>query len=185
MSIRRLAFSSKKLRGIPRRLRSLRKWSESYTSKYPTISSDSYSYGYWNIKIPVHIGLVQGRQTNREIQSVCAQFMIDAAYNIFQAKPKNETNTRVTCCIIFPEMFSSELCLFTSEEYFNVQTQPGSNYLGKKTLLTNRSIIKEWDLNLPNGFSELGILRSSENEDGEIYFSEHWYIGEVARKIKI
>lgn len=66
----------------------MRKWSQSYTSKYPTISNDSYSDGYWNIKIPVHIGLVQGRQTNREIQSVCAQFMIDAAYNIFQAKPK-------------------------------------------------------------------------------------------------
>ncbi|AYQ48056.1 DUF3916 domain-containing protein [Dickeya solani] len=181
MSMRRLALSNKKLRGIPRRLRALKKWSESYISQFPSISDDDFSYGYWNVKIPVHTALVQGKQTNYETQALCAQSLIDAAYNIYKAKPDSKKNIRVTCCIVLPDMFSSELCLFTDEEYFNVHTQPGNNHFGQISLLNERSLIDEWNLHLPNGFSELGVLRKSENDEGEFYHSEHWYIGEVNR----
>jgi len=181
MSIRQLALSNKKLRGIPRRLRSLKKWSMSYASKFPGISDYDYSCGYWNVKIPVHLSLVQGKQTNRSIQSFCAQVLIDAAYDVYLAKPSHENNIRVTCCIVLPDMFSSELCLFTSEEYFNEHTRPGNNYFGQLSLLNDRSLIKEWGLKLPSGFSELGVLRVSENDEGEFYSSEHWYIGEVSK----
>ncbi|CAI1094371.1 DUF3916 domain-containing protein [Serratia plymuthica] len=179
MTMRRLALSNKKLRGIPRRLRSLKKWSESYESHFPDIQGSDYSYGYWNVKIPVHLALVQGKQTNSNIQSFCAQALIDAAYNIYRARGDNGSNIRVTCCIVLPDMFSSELCLFTSEEYFNEHTQVGNGFFGQLSLLSDRSLIKEWNLKLPNGFSELGVLRVSENDEGELYHSEHWYIGEV------
>jgi len=79
-------------------------------------------------------------------------------------------------------MFSSELCLFTSEEYFDMHTSPGVNFFGRLSLLRDRSLIREWGLKLPRGFSELGILRVCENDDGELYHSEHWYIGEVSKK---
>ncbi|MFS7222820.1 DUF3916 domain-containing protein [Rahnella inusitata] len=84
--MRRFVLSNKKLRGVSRRLRSLKKWSESYENRFPDIQNSDYSYGYWNVKIPVHLGLVQGKQTNKDIQSFCAQTLIDAAYNIYQAK---------------------------------------------------------------------------------------------------
>ncbi|MBK4717146.1 MULTISPECIES: DUF3916 domain-containing protein [Tenebrionibacter/Tenebrionicola group] len=180
--MRQLAISNKKLRGIPRRLRALKKWAETYDSRFPVIADEDYSYGYWNDKIPVHFSLVQGKQTNRNIQSYCAQMLIDAAYDIYQSKPADKKNIRVTCSIVLPDMFSSELCLFTSEDYFNMHTQPGNNIFGQLSLLHGRSLVKEWDLVLPNDFSELGILRVCENDEGEIYYSEHWYIGEVSKK---
>lgn len=180
--MRQLAISNKKLRGMPRRLRSLKRWSESYASKFPEINSEDYSYGYWNVKIPVHFSLVQGKQTSRDIQSYCAQALINAAYEIHQAKPANKNDIRVTCSIVLPDMFSSELCLFTSEEYFDMHTSPGVNVFGQLSLLRDRSLIREWGLKLPRGFSELGILRVCENDEGELYHSEHWYIGEVSKK---
>ncbi|MBS9435041.1 DUF3916 domain-containing protein [Photorhabdus hainanensis] len=179
MSMRRIALSNKKLRGIPRRLRSLKIWSESYRTYFPVITENDYSYGYWNVKIPVHSALVQGKQTNKNIQSTCAQDLIDAAYNIYKAKPDNINNIRITCSIVLPDMFSSELCIFTSEEYFNEHTRNGYSRFGKITLLSERSLCKEWNLRLPDGFSELGILRISEDDEGKPYYSEHWYIGEV------
>ena len=134
--MRQLALSDKKLRGIPRRLRSLKKWSESYINKFPAITAEDYCYGYWNIKIPVHFSLVQGRQTNRNIQSYCAQMLINAAYDIYQCKPVDKKEIRVTCGIDLPDMFSSELCLFTSEEYFNMHTQTGNNFFWKINFIT-------------------------------------------------
>lgn len=157
----------------------MQKWSESYRAKFPELSDDNYLCGYWNVKIPVHMALVQGKQTNQNIQSLCAQALIDAAYNIYQAKPHNENNIRVTCNIVLPDMFASELCIFTSEEYFKLHTESGESYLGKTGLLSNRSLSKEWNLKLPNGFSELGILRVDEDDEGDLYYSEQWYIGEV------
>lgn len=179
MTMRRLALSNKKLRGIPRRLRSLKRWSKSYENQFPDIRSDDYSYGYWNVKIPVHTYLVQGKQTNKGIQSFCAQALIDAAYNIHKAKKNNERNIRVTCSIVIPDMFSSELCLFTSEEYFKEHTKEGNGRFGQIIPLNGRSLIEEWGLKLPDGFSELGVIRLDENDEGELYQSEHWYIGEV------
>jgi len=76
-------------------------------------------------------------------------------------------------------MFSSELCVFTSEEYFNKHTKAGEGRFGQLTLLNNKSLIKEWDLRLPDGFSEKGILRVNEDDAGGFYHSEHWYFGEV------
>jgi len=108
--------------------------------------------------------------------------LINAAYDIYQSKPAENDDIRVTCSIVLPDMFSSELCLFTSEEYFNLHTQPGNNIFGQLSLLHGRSLVKDWNLELPNGFSELGILRICENDDGELYHSEHWYIGEVSKK---
>ncbi|RPD97562.1 DUF3916 domain-containing protein [Candidatus Pantoea deserta] len=180
--MRQLAVSDKKLRGIPRRLRSLKKWSESYISNFPTIADEDYSYGYWNVKIPVHFSLVQGKQTSRNIQSYCAQMLINAAYDLYQSKPADKDEIRVTCSIVLPDMFSSELCLFTSEEYFNMHTQPGNNIFGQLSLLHGRSLVKDFNLELPKGFAESGILRACENDEGEIYLSEHWYIGEVNKK---
>lgn len=175
---RRLSLTNKKLRGVPRRLRSLKRWSESHECYFPDISEHDYISGYWNAKIPVEMALVQGKHTHVGIQSCCTQMLIDAAYHIYNAKPADD-NVRVTCSIVLPDMFASELCLFTAEEYFLLHTSVGKSRFGEITLLKDRSLEKEWGLDLPDGFSELGVLRADEDEDGNPYYSEHWYIGEV------
>lgn len=179
---RRLSLTNKKLRGVPRRLRSLKRWSESYESYFPNVYESDYISGYWNAKIPVDMALVQGKHTDVGIQSCCAQMLIDAAYHIYNAKVAGD-DVRVTCCIVLPDMFASELCIFTAEEYFLLHTSEGKSRFGQITVLKDRSLEKEWELDLPDGFSEVGILRVDEDEDedeeGNPYYSEHWYFGEV------
>lgn len=181
MTMRRLVLGNKKLRGVARRLRSLEKWSQSYQGYFPDMQDDDYSYGYWNVKIPVHLALVQGKQTNKSTQSFCAQALINAAHNIYLTNKVNKEKIRVTCCIVLPDMFFSEICIFTSEEYFKKHTQEGYSRSDQIKRLNDRSLIKEWDLNLPDGFSELGVLVTSKNDEGEVYYTENWYIGEVSK----
>ena len=179
MSSRQLSIANKKLLGISRRLRSLTRWSESFENYFPTELSREERY--WNIKIPVITSLVQGKQTSKELQAECAQLLISAAYKIFIAKPKNISETRITCCIVLPNMFSSELCIFTTEEYFNEHTNDGQNRFGKLERIKNRSLASEWGLKIPKEFFEFGVLRTSEDDDGNPYLSENWYFGEVSK----
>jgi len=47
--------------------------------------------------------------------------------------------------------------------------------------IQDKSLAKLWDLEIPKGFSEIGIQRTGEDEDGNPYISEHWYFGEVSK----
>lgn len=46
MSMRQLAFTNKKLRGVTRRVRSLKRWSESSGGYFPDLSEGDRDY--WN-----------------------------------------------------------------------------------------------------------------------------------------
>jgi hypothetical protein len=179
MTARRLALTNKKVRGIPRRLRSLARWAESWTGEFPSdLNPDD---GYWNVKIPVLLTLIQGKQTSIEIQSFCAQQLIYAAHRVYLAKPDSSNAFRVTCCVTLPSMFSSEVCVFTSEEYFKEHTNNGRNRFGMLEKIQYKSLAKMWSLEIPKGFSEIGIMRTDEDENGHSCISEHWYFGEVSK----
>ena len=169
--MRRLG-NKKKLRGIPRRLRS-----KSFDGFFPNILDGSE--GYWNIKIPVISTLVEGRFSNKEIRVECAQCLIDATHAIFRSKPKSKNKFRVTCTIALPQMFSSEVCIFSSEKYYKEHTTPSVSRFGKISLITGRSICEDWGLKLPDGFYELGIIREDADEEGNPLIYEFWYLGEV------
>lgn len=174
---RRLCLTNKKLRGKKRRLRSLTSWSQSFKNYFPMDISENERY--WNIKIPVHIQLVQGKQTNKTIQAQCAQSLIDAAYQIFLAKPPHLKNYRVTYVICLPDMFTSEICIYTSEQYFQFHTEAWDREPEKLDTTLNRSLAQEWGLILPAGFSEKGVLRNDVDWEDKEYFVERWYFGEV------
>ncbi|WP_244268016.1 DUF3916 domain-containing protein [Stutzerimonas nitrititolerans] len=180
MTNRRLTLgSNEKLRGIPRRLRALARWAGSFDGYFPS-DQLSTEEQYWNWKIPVDMRLVEGRQTNSAVQAECAQRLIDAAHRIFQAKPRGVEGIRVTSVVVLPCMFTSELCIYTSEIYFKKHTEVGRSIFGEITIIKDRSLAREWGLVLPEGFGELGVMRASEDCDGDPYYSEHWYFGEVS-----
>jgi hypothetical protein len=180
MTYRRFTFGSKeKLRGIPRRLRALASWARSFEGYFPS-DELSKEEKYWNWKIPVDLRLVEGKQTSTAIQAECAQRLIDAAHRIYQAKPRGLKGIRVTGVVALPCMFSSEICIYTSERYFNEHTESGRNVLGEIAQIKDRSLANEWGLVLPEGFGELGVLRTSQDCDGDPYVSEYWYFGEVS-----
>lgn len=180
MVSKRVLSIKKKLRGVPRRLRALNSWSESMRGFFPKDIDGGDNY--FNLKIPVMLSLVEGRQTNLKIKKECAQILINAAYEIFKAKPDDFKDFRVTCCVVLPNMFSSEVCIYCSEDYFNQHTQPGSGFFGDISLITDKSLSSCWGLVLPEGFSELGVIRYSEGDDGNYFSSECWYFGEVGNR---
>lgn len=177
MTARRFSFSNKKLRGIPRRLRALARWTKSFSGYFPSQLTPEEKY--WNYKIPVYRNLVEGKQTTKSIQVFCAQQLIDAAHHIYKAKPQDAEHSRVTCVISLPCMFSSELCIYTSEEYFKEHTTERTGRFGRIERIQGKSLAQEFGLVLPEGFNELGVLRTDEDDDGNPYISDQWYFGEV------
>lgn len=169
-----MSFGNKKLRGIPRRLRSLKQWATSFEKYFPEITDDDYASGYWSVKIPVASSLVQGAQTTQELQAYCAQMLINACAHLNGAKPADVDELRVTCCIVLPDMFASEICIYTNDNYFQKHTSDGNNIFGKRTLIANKSLSCDWSLALPASFGELGI--SCLQDD---YHSDLWYFGDV------
>lgn len=166
-----------RLRGISRRLRSLKEWSMSLDGFFPNTLGESEEY--WNMKIPVISTLVDGRFSSKEIRVECAQCLIDATHAIFRSKPQSKDKFRVTCSITIPQVFASEICIFSSEGYYKEHTTPGVGRFGKISLITCRSICEDWGLKLPGGFHELGVLREDADEDGNSLIYECWYLGEV------
>lgn len=181
--MRRLSITNEKVRGIPRRLRALKRWAEGFSGWFPEDLDVAERYCNW--KIPVIRNLVEGRHVKRQNQIECAQRLIDAVGYFMAAKPESAKEFRVTCSICLPEMFASEICIYLQEEYFQSHTTDGVDHCGTTTRerIKGRSLAKEWGLILPEGASELGVAvdyRKEEDDDSSVDWSgEDWYFGEV------
>ncbi|MCR1817921.1 MULTISPECIES: DUF3916 domain-containing protein [Stenotrophomonas] len=117
--------------------------------------------------------------TTLRIQRACAQSLISACANLIQSRPASQATVRVTCCIAQPGMFSSEICLYLDEAYF--QGHVASTADGQVTAITSRSLSAEWQLVLPQGVEERGVQVSippTDHDDG--LEQEYWFYGEVA-----
>lgn len=154
---------AKKLRGVPRRLRALKRWSEGFAGDFPSRETLALTNRYYNWKIPVDANLVEGRQATRDIQRTCAQRLIDACGHLLADKPEFARETRVTCVVCLPDMFISEVCIYLDEAYYRGHITGGR--------IVGRRLSAEWGLELPEGVDELGV----EVDDG----GERWYFGEV------
>jgi hypothetical protein len=103
--MRRLSLTNKKLRNIPRHLRALTRWADSFENSF--YEELPLRRGFINEKIPVIESLVEGKQTTPEIQVHCAQQLIRAAGYLVEARPDDMPQCWIVACIIIPDMFSS------------------------------------------------------------------------------
>ena len=171
-----------KLRGIPRRIRALRKWALGFSGYFPSQHELDPDLRKWNWKIPVDCGLVEGRYATPEIQRECAQLLIQACSLLIEAKPAWAKQYRVTCCICLPDMFTSEVCIYLDEGYYQSHVAPASSQFGHQETIMDRSLASRWRLQLPSNVDEAGILwcYNVSTEIDEHYVSEHWMYGETA-----
>jgi hypothetical protein len=165
--MRQLQISgNKKLRGVPRRLRALKKWAENFEGHYYPRSELGEKFCHW--KIPVLSSLVNPPQTTHAIQAQCMASMLQAANFLVQAVPNNDQQYyRVACLLTLPWMFNSEVTIFYDPDY----------YYGFFAYhqLEPRKLSTEFGLILPNGFVERGcIVRDEEESCSE----EWWCIGQ-------
>ncbi|MGE8101471.1 DUF3916 domain-containing protein [Pseudomonas fluorescens] len=175
--MRRIAFSNKKVRNIPRRLRALAAWAASYEGYFP--DELPVEQGYANRKIPVLETLVEGKQTTFAIQKECAQQLINAAHHLLQARPEDTINCRIVASILTPDMFSSEICIYTDMSRYRGHVLPFDYEHFCQTRITDKSLATEWGLIVPAEMNEVGFHFVHEDEDGQKFESEHWYFGEV------
>jgi len=169
-----------KLRGIPRRLRALKNWSEYIGHTFPPEAA-FYAQGYWNHKVPVDWALVEGKQSTIAIRREVAHCLIQACQALIEAKPQWALSYRVTCLICLPDMHASELCIFSSEEYFQSKCGELNAAAGIQSFIGQNSLSREWQLELPQNVSELGIRWQYDKDPDpeQHYVSEHWVYGEV------
>jgi hypothetical protein len=167
--MRRIALTNKKLRGIPRRLRALEKWAFGFTGYVRPRSNEMERYFNW--KIPVHSALVQGRQTNLEIQSRCAAQLLDAASRLSEAsRDISNEYYRIACLITWPSLHQSEVTVFYDKGYYE-------SFLGNANLLDPRRISERLSLSVPANFLEHGHDVTQPDDIGPV---ELWCIGESA-----
>lgn len=168
-----------KIRNVPRRIRALNHWAETFhnTSRADFPESEYY----WNYKIPVDINLVAGKYSKQKIKALCAQALINACSNLIRAKMGSEYDSRITAVICLPDMFTSEICLFRSEDYYQSFICESTSENGSSSLIKERSLAEEWELNLPENVHELGIaLEYHGSDDPDEWFTgERWYFGQV------
>lgn len=171
-------------RPVPARLhmlRGLRRWSARFSGRFPARKELEQNPRYWNEKIPVCSSLVEGPHTTPALQRECAQILIDACARLMRAKPRQRSDIRVTCCIALPDMFSSEVCLYLDEDYFQGHTRPRVNAYGRLSALDGRSLAREWGLSLPAGMHELGVhVDYPRTDTHEGLLVDRWFFGEVA-----
>lgn len=107
--------------------------------------------------------------------------MINACYNLMLATAGCDDIPRITTVICLPDMFTSEVCLFRSEEYFQSFITEGRSENGSLVLIRERSLAQEWGLILPDGVQELGITFDYYGgDDPDEWFSgERWYYGQL------
>lgn len=157
----------KKLRGIPRRLRALAKWAESFVDYRGSIDEERYQYQ--SFKIPVIDSLVNPPHTTRDIQIQSVSHLLRAAELIATSPAVTYTGYyRVACLITLPYLHESEVTLFFCPEYYQ-------RFMGETNALAPRQLSTDFGLRLPAGFVECGSVSLDEETDIR---REHWAIGQ-------
>lgn len=168
-----------KVRNIPRRLKALNRWADTFNCPERALFPENEHY--WNFKIPVEINLVQGKYSTLRDKAACAQALINACSNLITVTADMDYRPRITAVICLPDMFTSEICLFRSEDYYQSFITEGRSENGASALIKEHSLAAEWGLILPADVYELGItLEYYGSEDRDEWFTgERWYYGQV------
>ncbi|MSE19137.1 DUF3916 domain-containing protein, partial [Pantoea agglomerans] len=101
MSRRLCRDNRTKVRNIPRRIKSLNRWAESFRN--PDCAIFPIGERYWNLKIPVEINLIQGKYSKQKTKAECAQALINACSNLIHATADCGDIPRITAVICLPD----------------------------------------------------------------------------------
>jgi len=177
--MRRLALSNKKIRGVGRRLRGLDNWAKGFKGRFPSGLTEADRY--LNSKIPIHQALVEGPKVTRGIMARCAQALINACQNLIESRPPDAPPCRITCVVCLPDTFTSEICIYLDEAYFNSHVAVGMSQNGQSTRIQDHSLTNDLGLNLPLNMAEFGIHLDNRGypDPNDWFVADRWYFGEV------
>lgn len=174
--MRRRSFyrPNEKLRGIKRRLKALENWANDFKGYFPEADKES---NYINWKLPVLDRMVEGRAAKPNLKSQCIQELINAASHLISAKPEG-SDARVTVLVDWPDIFSSEICVFVNEEHFQQFFNRNNDYQVWTPKKDNANLKDKFNLNIPE---TMGIKEYATQlfDEGVEYKGFIWAIGEL------
>lgn len=168
--------NKKKVRGTKRKCKSMIRSINDMTTDFPAIDM---SRGYWHIHLPVSQEFIDSSKTPSKTRKACIQTLINRVCYLIDIKPNIDINVRVIACITLPKLRNSQIVVFFSENYYKNFFNRDSEEQKWKPLPSQRSISKEYNLDLPIGLSEKGYQEETVDENRKSK-SELWFIGELS-----
>jgi len=164
-----------KQRGLHRKCKNMVRRISEQTEMFPKPHRES---DYWHLHLPVFRGLVDSTSTPFGVRRLCIQTLIARAHHLASIAPIREIQTRVVVAVSLPNLFDSQIIVFFGSKYFdtffdrNTETQRWTQFP------QNRSLVREWSIITPEGFSEHGFLEEIDEEDYN-HKGELWFIGQL------
>jgi hypothetical protein len=171
----------KKIRGLKRKSNKLIKRIEENTS---TFLSD-FENGYWHMHLPISQSFITSNKTPIRIKRLCIQTLINQAKKLIENKPKGLKKYRVVVAIDLPELFSSQIIIFSGNSHFNGFFDRNDEFQKWIPLSNDRNLESEWDLHVPKnmeiiGYNEIISDYVEGTKNIEVtYKGELWFIGEL------
>lgn len=168
-------MSSKKLRGLKRKVKNMIKRIKEETTNFPL---DFYN-GYWHLHLPVAQGFIDSDRTPFRIKRLCVQTLLDQAKHLIEIKPTTPDKCRVVVLISSSALFDSQIIVFADDSHFGGLFDRNNEFQKWIPLPKERSIEMEWRINIPRNMNVLGFKEEIVYEDGEIFKGDIWFIGEL------
>jgi hypothetical protein len=164
-----------KQRGLHRKCQDMVRRISEQTEVFPKPHQES---DYWHLHLPVAYGLLDSTSTPFGVRRLCVQTLVARAKYLASIAPAGEVSTRVVVAINLPELWSSQIIVFFGSKYFDAFFNRNTEAQRWTKLPQNRSLVREWSIIPPEGFSEHGFLEEID-EEGYNHKGELWFIGQL------
>ncbi|MGG2027581.1 DUF3916 domain-containing protein [Gottfriedia sp. S16(2024)] len=168
--------SKKKIRGIRRRYKSLEKELITLTDNMPNPYESSL--GYWHLHLPFSQEYIDSKKTPNCIRRKLIQLLINRVEHLKNIKTKENSRFRIYSIISLPHLFDSQIVVIPDSYLFEGFFDRNTDEQKWIQLDTQKNIIDEWDLELPEGLTFKGF-KEFINEEDYSYQGEIWFIGEL------
>ncbi len=176
MRIMNLRYTNKKkVRGAKRKSNQMIRDINELTSQFPDVDLE---YGYWHMHLPVAQTFIDSSKTPMYIRKLCVQSLINGVERLINIRPKLNISSRVVASIDLPHLWHSQIIVFFGDEYFNSFFKRDNTYQKWTPLPKERSLVREWNLYLPEIFEFRGYKEELQDEDYKAV-NELWFIGEL------
>jgi len=165
----------KKIRGLKRKTRNMVNRIVQETTEFP---SDFYN-GYWHLHLPVAQDFISSGKTPFGIKKICIETLIARAEHLINIKPITYEKTRVVIAVDLPGLWDSQIIVFSGDSYFEGFFERNDQYQKWIPISKNRKFESEWRIHIPEYFNFKGFNEVINDENGEIYSGEIWFIGEL------
>lgn len=164
-----------KQRGLHQKCKNMVRLVSEQTRTFPKPHRNS---DYWHLHLPVFRGLVDSSSAPFGVRRLCVQTLIARAQHLASIAPTDETQTRVVVAVSLPNLFDSQIIVFFGSKYFDTFFNRNTATQRWTQLPQNRSLVREWSVDMLEGFSERGYLEEI-NEEHYYHKSELWFIGQL------